>query len=438
MDSTIFPDSQLKSKRVIDLVAPFKRNIVKKGSLKEPRTLIDLEDVQSKTSAILSEKTVTKTGSDKLEFGSADLVIGKIEPELGKILLNDEKERRIGSTEWIPLKLRSDRVTPAFLKYLLLNRKVLDALGFLKSGKIQARLPMDELLYLKLPIPSIEIQRALEPKLQKIDLQITDIAKSIEAFSRICDATFVRLYGIDKLNEPPRHFMASFSDVSLSRLMRIGFRQGTLTSKIRELEKKIPRWVSLMSLATVRGGKRLEKGAGYSSKPTKYRYLRNLDLTDGEIGIDSVKFISEEQHKSIRRYQVFENEIVMTIAGTVGKVSLMPKGLGTCNVTENLAVISSKASVVPNYLLYLLSSSIVQIQIQKEMSELRQQKLGLTKVRSLKMPKPLSKPNQREVANAISEKVKKMREKKATVHDLLSRAIMTVENAIPNGMTTAP
>lgn len=169
---------------------------------------------------------------------------------------------------------------------------------------------------------------------------------------------------------------------------------------------------------------------GYSTKPTKYRYLRNLDLVDGEIKIGSVKFISEGQHESIERYQVFENEIVITIAGTVGKLSLIPKQLEICNVTENLAVIPPKASIVPKYLLYLLSSSIVQIQIQKEMSELRQQKLGLAKVRNLRIPKPPSRKGQLEMADAISEEIDKMRDRKEKVQDLLSRAIMTVEGAV--------
>ena len=430
MDATIFSESRLKPSRIIDLIEPFKKKIIKKGTLNERRVLIELEDVEAKTSAILSEKVVTKIGSDKLEFNNADLLLAKIEPELGKVILNSKTEKRIGSTEWVPLKLQKDIVRPAFLKYLLLNQKVLNALSLLKSGKIQARLPMEELLQLKIPIPSIDLQKSLEPQLLAIDKQITTLAKSINPISKICDEVFFKMHGLNISNELPRYFMTSFSDVSLTRLMRIGFRQGTLAIKMRELQKSISDWVSLASLAEVRGGKRLEKGTGYSSEPTNFRYLRNIDLEDGEIKIESVKYISEEQSKSIEKYQVFENEIVMAIAGTVGKLSVVPKELGTCNVTENLAIIKPKESVVPEYLAYLLNSSIVQIQIQKEMSELRQQKLGIAKVRSLKIPKLPDKPRQIEVANTISGKVKHMREQKAKVQNLLVHAVRTVENVI--------
>jgi type I restriction enzyme S subunit len=127
----------------------------------------------------------------------------------------------------------------------------------------------------------------------------------------------------------------------------------------------------------------------------------------------------------------------MAIAGTVGKVAIIPEGLGTCNLTENLALLSPKDSVDPKYLFCLLSSSIVQIQIQKEMSELRQQKLGLAKVRNLKIPKPPEKKeDQLQIVDRVMAEINHMRKQKNEITDLLHLAVK--EKVEPRLMADIP
>jgi restriction endonuclease S subunit len=404
---------------------------MKKGRLDPPRVLVELEDVQSVTSALLTEKLVSRIDSSKLEFGDADILVAKLEPELGKVLIVRKANHDwIGSTEWVPLKLNRKRALPAFLKYVFLNMKMLKAFGLLKSGKIQARLPMTELLQLRIPLPSVKKQATIEHNLSIIDKRITQLARNIETVGSISDRTFSKLYNVGETQAPPRTFAMQFSDASSTRLMRMGVRHGVLTMRTKDMLGGISSHVPLAAIAKVRGGRRLRKRSSYSSKPTGYRYLRNIDISDGEIKVDSVKFISKDQHERLRRYQVFPKEIVMAIAGTVGKTTLIPKELGTCNVTENLAVITPKPGIDPGYLLNILRSSIIQVQIQKEMSELRQQKFGLAKVRRLRIPKPPRKETQLRTSRKLSKEIQLMRARRAKLNDLLLEAVSKTERLL--------
>jgi len=132
------------------VLKPKKSKIIKKGLLNEKRILINKEDVEAKTGLILNEDYVDKIDSDKIIFGDADLLISKIDPFLGHVILNDKSKDMIGTTEFMAFKFRKDN-DPNFIQFLLLSKAYLDITRFILSGKRQPRIDYYNLLRLKIP-----------------------------------------------------------------------------------------------------------------------------------------------------------------------------------------------------------------------------------------------------------------------------------------------
>ena len=80
-------------------------------------------------------------------------------------------------------------------------------------------------------------------------------------------------------------------------------------------------FVSLSKYVDIKGGKRIPKGKSFTSEDTNYLYLRLSDITDFEcINYSAFKNINEELFNILKRYEIHNNEIAFSIAGTIGRV----------------------------------------------------------------------------------------------------------------------
>jgi type I restriction enzyme M protein len=131
-----------------DLLEIVRLEKVTKGGLLKESVVIDLEHVESRH-AFLAEKLpeVTEIGSDKVSFSGAELAFSKLEPYLGKLII-EPPQSALGSTEWIGLK-RKGQDSLIVLAYLMLLPEMREAYRRLQSGKRHARLTPAELLDLK-------------------------------------------------------------------------------------------------------------------------------------------------------------------------------------------------------------------------------------------------------------------------------------------------
>ena len=80
--------------------------------------------------------------------------------------------------------------------------------------------------------------------------------------------------------------------------------------------------VRIGDIADVRGGKCLPKGTSVKNKPTAYPYLRIVDFDEYGINKSNIKFIEEQVQQQISRYRIYEQDIYISIAGTIGRVGI--------------------------------------------------------------------------------------------------------------------
>ena len=172
--------------------------------------------------------------------------------------------------------------------------------------------------------------------------------------------------------------------------------------------------IRLSKIAKIKGGKRIPKDADYSDIDTPNLYLRVTDIDEStEFNYLNFKNISDELYEKLKRYEVFENELIISIAGTVGKTKVVkniPNGKRII-LTENCVKILTNGSILPQYLSIVLQTNFLQKQIELSYIQTTIPKLGIDKILGLKIPQIPPLEIQQQIVelyeNAYTEKQQK-------------------------------
>ena len=148
--------------------------------------------------------------------------------------------------------------------------------------------------------------------------------------------------------------------------------------------------VTIESIASVKGGKRLPKGHELLTTLTKHPYIRARDIGDGKVEIQEPVYISDSTYQKINRYTVKSNDILVTIVGVnIGDVGIVPESLEGANLTENASKVSSYSDICdPKFLLCQLSTPYNKFKFQQIAAGAAQGKLGLFKIKGFKVTLP--------------------------------------------------
>jgi len=146
-------------------------------------------------------------------------------------------------------------------------------------------------------------------------------------------------------------------------------------------------WIYIGDFALVKGGKRLPKGASFSSVPTPYIYVRVANFKNKSISDRNLKYIDFETREKIKNYIISKDDLYISIAGTIGKVGEVPATFDQMNLTENAARIIYRG-IVKEFLIYVLNSKIVQAQFQAKINQQAQPKLALKRIETILIPLP--------------------------------------------------
>ena len=138
----------------------------------------------------------------------------------------------------------------------------------------------------------------------------------------------------------------------------------------------------------VLSGKRIPKGETFSPRPTEYRYITVSDMGEKYISSDTLQFITSHAEKQITRYKVRNGDIIISVAGTLGKLNIITPDLDGVNLTENCDRFTNFRGINPEYLYHVLSSDLIQSQIEASKTKNGQPKLALERIRNFVVPVP--------------------------------------------------
>ncbi len=155
-------------------------------------------------------------------------------------------------------------------------------------------------------------------------------------------------------------------------------------------------------VAKAKGGKRLPKGMEVQDEETAHPYLRVVDFGPDGIDRSNIKFISDQAFEYVRRYIITSDDIYVSIAGTIGRVGVVPEELSGANLTENAAKITEiSRNVDKQYLLYFLRSAAGHAALEQKAGGTSQPKLALFRIEEIEFPCP-PLHDQKAISNTLS------------------------------------
>ena len=120
-------------------------------------------------------------------------------------------------------------------------------------------------------------------------------------------------------------------------------------------------------------------------------------MKEGSLSDKNLRYISDTIYESIKTYTISKDDLYLTIAGSIGKVGVVPPLFDGMNLTEN-AVKLTRISIFKMFLYHCICSELVQAQFHQRTNQVAQPKLAIERIESTLIPLPPLDEQQRIVA----------------------------------------
>ena len=143
----------------------------------------------------------------------------------------------------------------------------------------------------------------------------------------------------------------------------------------------------IKDIADVKGGKRIPAGRQLLDENNGYIYIRVSDMKNNTISTGSLKYVPLDIVPLIKNYIISKDDLYLTIAGTIGKVGIVPSSFDGMNLTEN-AVKICNIKINKEYLMFLITSKYMQDLFSEKTNKVAQPKLAIDRILSCVIPIP--------------------------------------------------
>lgn len=142
---------------------------------------------------------------------------------------------------------------------------------------------------------------------------------------------------------------------------------------------------------------------GFDFADTGIGFLRVQNVSGGSVNFQrETLFINEKVHQELRRSQIKRGDILLSIAGTIGRTGIVPADAPPLNCNQALAILRTQDKVFRPYLRHWLESAEAQSQMRGATVTGTIQNLSLAQVGGLQVPLP-PLPEQRRIAAILDQ-----------------------------------
>ena len=254
-------------------------------------------------------------------------------------------------------KINEDEYTP-YVAMALNNAKMDQQLKRLVSSSVRMdgllNISFEDYMSVTLHLPSFIEQKHIADFLKKLDDRIDYQERLITSLKKYKRGLLRAVF-----SEKSSHYL-----LSDAAILRVG------------------------EVCDVLSGKRIPKGETFCPYPTEYRYITVSDMGEKFVCSDALQYITAHTEKQISRYKVKNGDIIISVAGTLGKLNIITSDLEGVNLTENCDRFTNFRGISSEYLYYVLSSDLIQSQIEASKTKNGQPKLALERIRNFTIPVP--------------------------------------------------
>lgn len=168
----------------------------------------------------------------------------------------------------------------------------------------------------------------------------------------------------------------------------------------------------------------------YTDKEQGVPFIRIGNMSKGKVTLDDVLYIKRKIHDTmLKRTQLKPNDVLLSIAGTIGISSVVHYGIGEANINQAIARIVLKDDIDPYYVSAILNSPIGRIQSTRIARPSVQANLNLDEVGTIKIPIP-DKNTMKEIADEVRLRMEEAEQLKSEAELVVSQAKKRVETII--------
>lgn len=118
-------------------------------------------------------------------------------------------------------------------------------------------------------------------------------------------------------------------------------------------------------------------------------FLRIQNLFGSSVHLKDILYISEDTHKALKRSKIMAGDFLITIAGTIGRVAIVPDDFPEANCNQAVAILRfDKSKLFPRYLLHWLTTNDALRQISGKKVTATISNLSLGQIKELEIPLP--------------------------------------------------
>ena len=154
--------------------------------------LVELEQIDENTGRIVETREVSELGSKKNLLKNGSILISKLQPEKGKIVIvGSEFDGCVGSSELLPFVLDSAEITVDYLWAVLRSDYVLKQWEYELTGSSRMRIGPNEIKNTIIPIPDLKLQKEIvediKDKIKRSDSEMREAKRLLGDAQRLFD-----------------------------------------------------------------------------------------------------------------------------------------------------------------------------------------------------------------------------------------------------------
>jgi type I restriction enzyme, S subunit len=263
-------------------------------------------------------------------FERNDVLLAKITPcfENGKALRPNQISNKVGfgSTEFHVLRANVDKLDPTYLFYMLWN----DAFRFIGVNAMagaagQKRVGTPFLKQLEIPLPPLAEQKRIAEILDKADAIRQKRQQAIKLADEFLRSVFLEMFG-DPVTNPKGFPIKVLSELYVDP--KNGTKCGPFGSALKReefVDKGIPVW-----------------------------NMDNISLS-GNFKDEPKLWVTEEKFEEIDAYSVTDGDVIISRAGTVGKMGVVRTKYLNSLISTNLIRVRFSEDLLPEYFVALMT-----------------------------------------------------------------------------------
>lgn len=312
-----------------------------------------------------------------------DLAYATIHLDEGSLGILRDADAALISPMYTVFSVDKTQVDPNYLFALMKLPQMVSRYGRIGEGTVHRRksISFKRLGRLAFEIPPVDEQRRIMDVLDAID-------EAIERTEAVISAT-------ECLRDALLHELLTRGVPGWHTQWRTVPGLGTIPAdwqivRLKEISDRITKGTTPTSL-------------GHEYVPSGVRFLRVENIGDTEVAGGDMRFITHDTHQMLSRSILQAGDILLSIAGALGRSALITSDHLPANVNQALSIVrlAKDQPAIPEFIVLMLCGHMVQKQVEDMRSELAQANINLEQVGSLAVALP-SLCEQRAIAKIIA------------------------------------